>query len=145
MTDIKFNSRLEQMEQILNERIAKIAKIEKIRKLMYDYPNSLDININLPSGLTEYTLNLYLNKEFGFTIDLDYESNEFENIYYNQDLRSLMGYVSDPFNDNDEILQVHLLLKAYVGGFESHWLNLIEKSNVLEMIAHPDHGIHERL
>jgi len=103
----------------------------KIKKLMVEYPKSIDCEIFLPKELDESNLNQYLMKQFHFEIDLDQESYEFENIYYNSDLRSLMGCLIEPYYDGDQTLNVHLNLNAYVKGLEAYWRNIIIQSNIL--------------
>lgn len=108
-----------------------ITKMKKTWYLMTNYPKSINCNINIPA-LSYKELNKWLKENFNFDIDFDHESDYWEQIFYNADLRSFMGCLTDEiYYEGDTTLTVHLLLQHYVKGFENYWFNIIENSDIL--------------
>jgi len=103
-------------------------------------PNQIILDVALPSDLSPYDTELlaeYFMQNYGMDIDSDPESDNYEEIFYNADLRSRMGMI---WGEGSDMSTVRIVFwpRYYLKGetpetyFGKNWLRLMKNSVVVE-------------
>jgi hypothetical protein len=91
-------------------------------------PPHLTLEVNVPETIeTKDELARYLRSEYSIDICLDENSPNYENLYYNSDERSMMGFLKE-WGAGGALL---FILSAYfILGWEDNWVKLIRNSEI---------------
>jgi len=95
-----------------------------------EYAKAGELQIILKDGIlngSDKKINKTLMERYHLDAELDEESDEYENLYYNADLRSLSGFILE-FPDT-----IILWPEYYVPGFEDYFSRLIEDAESVEV------------
>ena len=66
------------------------------KEIMLNPPNEVHLSLDVPSNIvTDEQLHKYLWDNFHIDLDTDSESDNYYDLFYNQDLRSMMGFMRD--------------------------------------------------
>jgi len=107
-----------------------IKAITDKRKIIDNPPQNIILAVNLPKNILTYeALQKYLWNEYHIDINICQNSDYFEYLFYNNDLRSYMGKL---LNFEDQTAVLYILTSFYVPDWEEKWEKLIQNSSILE-------------
>ncbi len=105
------------------------AVIDK-QKIINNPPQNITLAVNLPRNIFTYEiLRKYLWNEYHIDLNIYENSDYFEYLFYNNDLRSYMGKL---LNFEDKTAVLYILTSFYVLGWKEKWVKLVQNSIVLE-------------
>ena len=91
-------------------------------------PPHITIEVTIPGTIdTKQQLADYLKSEYSIDINLVEDSLHYENLYYNSDVRSVMGFLKELGGDTATLF---LRPMYFIEGWEENWAKLIANSEI---------------
>ena len=111
----------------MNENKGDMIQLNDKERLLNEIPREILIKIG-DSSMSIEELSAYCEKEYHFDIEYHEDSDNYEELFYNSDLRSQMGFME---GENE----ARIFPEFYAKGWEdTYWKKLIEDNEIVEVV-----------